>query len=84
LPQSALVWQLTELQVPPAHVPAPHADLEVHEIGVHVAPPQTPLPQSALDEHEQTPLVHVRPPPQSRSRRHAVCWQVPTVAPWHA
>jgi hypothetical protein len=55
----------------------------VHEIGVQVAPPHTPLPQSEVDEQEQTPLSQVRPPPQSRSRLQPADWQVPTVAPAH-
>jgi hypothetical protein len=83
-PQSELAWHVRPvLQVPPPHVPLPHCELEVHEIGVQCAPPHVPLPQSELDWQEQTPLLHVRLPPQSRSRVQLAARQTPVTAPAH-
>jgi hypothetical protein len=83
-PQSALLWQPTPvLHVPPPHVPLPHCELDVHEIGVQCALPHVPLPQSLLLWHEQTPLLQVRPPPQSRSRVQPAARHTPVVAPAH-
>jgi hypothetical protein len=77
-----LLWQGTELHVPPPHVPFPHCALDVHAIGVHVAAHVPPL-QSALLPHSQAFLTHRRPVPQSLLMAHVLAAQAPVVAPEH-